>query len=119
MVQGVFPIHKNVQTIEHIRRELQKLGIHLSDIDDRLPPCLELTKTVDPTTTDDITKGVFPGCLWFNTVLDTFWINEDNTINAAVWTLLIGSGGVMEFDKVESHVSLLTLDTENEITFTE
>lgn len=96
-----------------------RIKLALNSLEDRTDFCANLTAVVDPTVNDDITLDYFPGCFWFNTVLDTFWILEDNTEGAADWTLLLGEGGIMDFDKVESHISLLSLDAANEITFRE
>lgn len=114
-----FRFNPNVHNITETRQAFLRIKLAISDLEDRTDFCANFTAVVDPTVDDDITLDFFPGCLWFNTVLDTFWIMEDNTEGAAVWTLLIGTGGVMEFDLVESHVTLLALDTANEITFSE
>lgn len=109
----------NVHNITETRQALLRIKLALTDLDERVEFCANFTAVVDPTVDDDITLDYIPGCLWFNTVLDTFWILEENTEGAANWTLLFGAGGLMEFDRVESHVSLLTLDGANEITFRE
>ncbi len=109
----------NVHSITETRQALMRIKLALTDLEERVEFCANFTAVVDPTINDDVTLDYFPGCLWFNTVLDTFWIMEVDTEDAAEWTLLIGVGGLMEFDLVESHVSLLSLDAANEITFKE
>lgn len=109
----------NVHSMTEVRQALLRIKLALTDVDNLLTPCSNFTAIVDPTVNDDVTLGYVPGCRWFNTVLDTFWMMENSTEGAAEWTLLFGPGGLMEFDRVESHVTLLALDANNEITFTE
>lgn len=42
-------------------------------------------KTVDPTVSDDITAGFFPGDIWVNETTRRAWVNAVNAIGAAVW----------------------------------
>ena len=41
--------------------------------------------TVDPTVTDDTTKGYDPGSLWLNTTTKHLWVCIDASTGAAVW----------------------------------
>ncbi|MHC5034951.1 MAG: hypothetical protein ACYTFZ_07930 [Planctomycetota bacterium] len=119
MALNKYPIHNDVKSVDQIRRELQKIGFYFGDLDDRVSFCSNFTAILDPTANDDVTEGYFPGCLWFNTVLDTFWIMEDNTAGAAVWTQIGGPGGFIDGDLVESHIPMLSLDLNNEVRFRE
>ncbi len=41
--------------------------------------------TVDPTSTDDITKGYNEGTLWCNKAKEEVWVSVDDTVNNARW----------------------------------
>ncbi len=52
-----------------------------------------LSAVVAPTVNDDVTLGYYIESQWFDTVTKIFYICEDNTTGAAIWTPISGSGG--------------------------
>jgi hypothetical protein len=46
---------------------------------------LEHTDTVDPTPTDDASKGYVVNCRWINTLTNNVWFCTNNAANDAVW----------------------------------
>jgi hypothetical protein len=51
------------------------------------------TAAANPTVNDDVTKGYQINALWTNTATDKVYACVDNTVGAAVWAELTGSGG--------------------------
>ena len=46
-----------------------------------------LTATTDPTTSNDITQGYYPGMIWINATLSRSWECQSNAVGAATWIL--------------------------------
>lgn len=61
--------------------------------------------TAMPTANDDADDGVNIGDLWVNTATNKAYINADNTVGAAVWTLLAPESGAVTVDTVDPTVS--------------
>lgn len=75
--------------------------------------------TVDPTNTDDASKGYQVGSLWLNTVKQELWASIDDTTDNAVWRdvtdlshldYLVGPVGHARFQQVQAAIDQAVAD---------